>query len=103
MITVTVLYPKVPGVGFDTHYYLHMHMPLVRERLSPALESAGVEFGISGAGPDDPAPFAALCHLRFASVEDFNEAFAPHAGELVGDVGNFTAVQPVFQISEIAG
>ena len=35
------------------------------------------------------------------SVQDFQGAFGPHSDEIMGDIPNFTRIQPVVQISEI--
>jgi uncharacterized protein (TIGR02118 family) len=43
----------------------------------------------------------ALCHLVYESKAAFREAFAPHAELLMGDMINYTDIEPVFQVSEI--
>jgi uncharacterized protein (TIGR02118 family) len=40
-------------------------------------------------------------HLLFDSVEAYQQAFAPHVDAIMGDVKNYTNVEPVVQISEI--
>ena len=35
MISVVVLYPNKAGSKFDLDYYVHRHLPLVRDRLQP--------------------------------------------------------------------
>ena len=35
------------------------------------------------------------------SVEAFNAGFGPHANEILGDIPNYTDLQPVMQISEV--
>ena len=37
----------------------------------------------------------------FDSVDAFQQSFGPHAEEILGDLPNFTNVQPTIQISEI--
>lgn len=39
--------------------------------------------------------------LLFDSVEDFQNAFGPHAAEITGDIPNYTDTTPVIQISEV--
>ncbi|MET0506685.1 MAG: EthD family reductase, partial [Burkholderiaceae bacterium] len=34
-------------------------------------------------------------------VEAFQSAFGPHAGEILGDIPNYTDLQPVIQLSEV--
>ena len=40
-------------------------------------------------------------HLYFDSLAEFQAAFAPVATTLLGDIPNYTNVQPVIQISEV--
>ena len=40
-------------------------------------------------------------HLFCDSVEAFQVGFGPHAGEIMGDIPNYTDIAPVIQISEI--
>jgi len=101
MIKVSVLYPNAPGARFDMNYYLSRHMPLVRERCAPACHGIAVEGGVSGGEPGSPAPYIAAGHLTFDSVAAFQKAFAPHAAEILGDIPNYTNIQPVIQIAEI--
>lgn len=42
-----------------------------------------------------------MCHLYCDSVEAFNAAFGPHAKEIMGDIANYTDLQPQLQISEV--
>lgn len=102
MIKVTVLYPNTPDAKFDMKYYVTHHMPMVRDRCAPACRSIAAEGGVAGGAPGTSAPYIALGHLTFDSVEAFEKAFGPHAGEIMADVRNYTNVQPVIQISEIS-
>jgi uncharacterized protein (TIGR02118 family) len=43
--------------------------------------------GVRKAG--SPAPYLALGHLYFESVDAFQKAWAPHAAQIVADVPNF--------------
>jgi uncharacterized protein (TIGR02118 family) len=78
MIKVSVMYPNQEGTHFDIAYYCSTHMNLVRKLLGPALVNIAVDEGIAGATPGTPAPFVAVGHLYFESVEKFQEAFGPH-------------------------
>ncbi len=40
-------------------------------------------------------------HLYFDSVEAFQAVFGPHAGPIMGDIPNYTNVQPTIQVSEV--
>lgn len=74
---------------------------MVQEKLGAALKGVAVEQGLSGAEPGSQATYVAMGHLLFDSVEAFQEAFGPHAEAIMGDVPNYTDVQPTIQISEV--
>jgi uncharacterized protein (TIGR02118 family) len=42
-----------------------------------------------------------MCHIFSESVDAFQAAFGPHAGEIQGDIANYTDLTPVMQISEV--
>jgi len=101
MIKVSVLYPKTDSSSFDMDYYCNTHIPMVREKCGAALKNVAVEGGLGGGAPDSPPPYAAMGHLYFDTIEDFQSSFGPHAAAIMADVPNYTNVQPVVQISEI--
>lgn len=102
MIKVSVIYPNNPGSRFDHGYYMENHVPLVASRLGPAgMRKAEIDRGIGSATPGEPAPFHAIAHLHFDSVDAFGAAFQPHAAEIMGDIANYTDISPTIQISEI--
>ncbi|MGQ0575731.1 MAG: EthD family reductase [Pseudonocardia sp.] len=101
MIKVSVYYPNSDGATFDMDYYVATHMPLVHDRCSPAIRGMSVDGGLAGGAPGAPAPFAAVGHLLFDSVEDFQSAFGPHSDEIMGDIPNYTKIEPMIQISEV--
>jgi uncharacterized protein (TIGR02118 family) len=88
---------------FDMDYYLNKHVPMVVSRLSPTgLVRGEIDEGMAGFPPDQPAPYAVVGHLVFDRLEDFQNGFAQHGAEIMGDVPNFTNIQPMVQISRIA-
>lgn len=101
MIKVSVMYPHVPGARFDHAYYRDKHMPLVAARMGATLKSYTVDKGLAGGTPDAPPVYVGMCHLFCDSVESFNAGFGPHAKEILGDIPNYTDLQPVLQISEV--
>ena len=101
MIKVSVLYPKQEGSHFDMDYYCATHMPMAQRLLAPAIKGIAVEQGVCGNTPDSPPTYAAMGHLLFESLEAFLAVFLPHAATLVGDIPNYTNVQPTTQISEV--
>jgi uncharacterized protein (TIGR02118 family) len=100
MIKVSVLYPNNANIKFDMNYYLAKHIPMVKEKLGSACKNVAVEEGIAGGAPGAAATYVAMAHLAFDSVEAFQAAFGPHAEAIMGDIPNYTNVQPVVQISQ---
>ncbi len=97
MIRVSVMYPNEKGKRFDLEYYVHQHMGLCRKLMGPAvLVKAEVD-----KAADPNAPFVCIGHLYFKTMEDFQNGFFPHAGDLAADVAKCTDITPQLQISEI--
>ncbi|NMG74598.1 EthD family reductase [Aromatoleum diolicum] len=101
MIKVSVLYLHSDGCRFDFGYYCNRHMPMVKERLGDACQGIAVDQGISGDAPGSQPHCIAMGHLFFESVDAFQNAFAPHAEAIMGDIPNYTDIQPVIQVSEV--
>jgi uncharacterized protein (TIGR02118 family) len=101
MIKVSVLYPKTADSTFDIDYYCKQHMPMVKAKVGAALKGMAVDYGMAGGTPGSSPAYAAMGHLHFDSVEAFQAAFGPHAKEIMGDIPNYTNVQPVVLISEV--
>ncbi len=101
MVRVTVVYPNVPGSHFDVEYYLNTHVPLANKLLEPAIQSLTVDIGVSGALPEQQAPFAAIFNITCESAAVFAQAFEANAAELQADIPNYTDIIPVIQVSEI--
>lgn len=99
MIRVSVFYPT--GASFNEDYYVNNHMPMIAEKLGDALVKWEADKGLAGAAPGSPPPFVAAAHLYFNSLPEFMQAFAPHAGAIMGDIPNYTDGQAQVQISEI--
>ena len=74
---------------------------MVRQKLGAALKGVATDRGIGGEEPGSPAPYLAMAHLLFESVESFQTSFGPHAQEFAADVPNYTNTQPTIQISEV--
>jgi uncharacterized protein (TIGR02118 family) len=102
MIKVTVLYANKPGGKFDFDYYINKHMKLVKEKFGPmGLVKTEVDKGLGGRGPGAPAPYVAIGHMVFNSIEDFLKAEQAHGKDLGADIPNFTNIEPQFQVNEI--
>ena len=101
MIKVSVFYPYRANARFDMNYYCEQHMPLVRRLLGSAVKHTAVEQGLSGRTAGSSPLYVALGHMYFESVPAFVEAWTPHAAEVLGDIPNYTDLQPQIQISEV--
>jgi uncharacterized protein (TIGR02118 family) len=98
---VSVMYQIGAGNRFDLDYYLKTHMPLVDARWAQyGLKSARVLRGI-GSPSGDPARHHIIALLDFDTLDAFKAAAAAHGAEVLGDVPNFTDVQPDIQFSEV--
>ncbi len=100
-IKVSVLYPDGEGKTFNMDYYCSTHIPMVAELLGDAVQGASVEKGIAGGAPGSTATYQAMGNLYFDSVESFQNSFGPNAEKILGDLPNFTNIEPVIQISEV--
>ena len=101
MIKVSVLYPNAEGKKFDMDYYCNTYLPMVGQLLGHALKGASVEKGLSGAIPGAKASYVAMGNMYYNSIEEFQTAFGPNAPKIMGDLPNFTDIEPVIQISEV--
>jgi len=100
-IKVSVVYPNSEGEKFDMNYYCNKRVPMVGALLGEALKGATVEMGIGGGAPGSSAPYAGMGNMYFNSVEEFENAFGPNADKIMGDLPNFTDIEPVIQVSEV--
>ena len=101
MIKVSVLYPNGEGKKFDMDYYCNKHLPMAARLLGESIKGATVEKGLGGAAPGTPAPYIAMGNIYFDSIQAFQTAFGPHVEKIMGDLPNFTDIEPVMQISEV--
>ena len=101
MIKVNVYYPYSDGESFDMDYYSTKHIPMVQELTGAACKGASVESGLGGGAPGEPPTYVAVGSLLFDSVESFQGAFGPHAGQIMGDIPNYTKINPIIQISQV--
>jgi uncharacterized protein (TIGR02118 family) len=102
MIKVTVMWPESEEAPFNHDYYLEQHIPMAVELFGQQLKKVEVDRGVGGLGPGSPPPYAAITQFHFASLEDFQAAFGRHGAQITEDQPNFSAIDPVVQISEVA-
>lgn len=101
MTKVTILYENGEGKTFDMNYYSETHIPLVASLLGESLKGVAIDKGMSGRTAEEPIPYLAIGYLYFDSLSDYQKSFGPNAAEIVGDIPNFTNIQPILQISEV--
>jgi uncharacterized protein (TIGR02118 family) len=82
-------------------YYRDTHLPLVRARWNPCgLRELKILHGAGAPGGGAPT-YSVIALLTFDSAADFDQAVAQHGGEILGDIPNFSNVQPLIQINEV--
>lgn len=101
MVKVTILYPNDSIANFDMDYYANKHMPMLDSLFGETLKKIEIDRGIAGRTPADAVPYLAIGYLYFDTLEAYQEAFAPHAETILGDIPNYTNVMPTVQISEV--
>ncbi len=101
MIKVSVMYPSGDGKKFNMDYYLQKHVPMVVGLLGDSVKGAAIEKGLGSAAPGSTAPFEICAHLYFETMGDYQNSFGPNAEKIMGDIPNFTNIEPVVQVSEV--
>ena len=100
MLTIAVFYAKTATARFDIAYYLNTHTP-PRKRLFEPFRMQNLRL-LRGTGSLDgsPAPYEGLAFLDMPLLEGLQHALAQHASQVLGEIPNYTDVQPVIQIIE---
>ena len=102
MVRLSVMYPATPGSRFNWDYYLGPHLELSRKLLTPrGLVRTEIDRGLGGLPPGTPAPYHAVGHLFFRTLDDLQSALAATAAQFIADDRNYTDVPSVVQISEV--
>ena len=101
MIRLTVLYPAKDGETFNYDYYFNDHHKLLVSRWKPeGMVSCEFDKGVSDPA-GDKAPYLAIAHLKCNSAEELQKALAKHGAEIIGDVRNYTNIEPIMQVNEV--
>jgi len=101
MVCISVLYANASGKKFDHDYYAQRHMPMVMDRCKGSgLMRYEIDKGLAGGAPGSPAPFVCIGRLYFDAVEGFQKAMGAHGPEIMGDVRNYTDIEPQIQVSQ---
>ncbi len=101
MIKVAIMYPNEEGKTFNMDYYADKHMPMVADLFGEPLKLYAIDKGIAGRTPDEPIPYIAIGYFYFDKLSDYQDAFGPNAEKILGDIPNYTDIQPAVQISEV--
>jgi len=96
MIAMTILYPRTDDSTFDMDYYTSKHMPLLAERLGDSCQGWGAAAIAEG-------KYAAMGWAMVTSQDDLDATLKEHGAEIMGDVPNYTNVQPDLLVGEVAG
>jgi uncharacterized protein (TIGR02118 family) len=101
LFKVAVLYPNGEGKTFDMDYYESKHMPMVAGFLGKNLQFYEIDKGIAGRTPTDKVPYLAVGYFYVKDVAEYNKAIALNRETIIGDIKNYTNIQPVIQVSEV--
>ena len=98
---IAILYPGGQDKTFDMDYYENKHMPMVAGYLGKNLKFYEIDKGISGRTPNDKAPYVAIGYFYCYDVAEYGKAISENREAVIGDIKNYTNIQPVIQISQI--
>ena len=102
MVRLSIMYPAKPGSRFDWDYYLGPHLELAARLLNArGLVRTEIDRGIGSLPPGSPAPYHAIGHLFFRTMEELMAALAATAADFIEDQQRYTDVASVIQISEV--
>jgi uncharacterized protein (TIGR02118 family) len=74
---------------------------MVKALTGAACKGVTYSSGISGGAPDSKPTYVATGTLYFDSLEAFQTAFAAHAAQIMGDIPNYTDIEPLIEIGEV--
>ncbi|MEP4196560.1 MAG: EthD family reductase [Aliishimia sp.] len=100
-LSLQVIYPISDDTHFDMDYYLGTHMGLVDTHMGAHIGSTLVTKGLAG-GPDAPPGIYAIASMMFTDQAAMDAALGASA-PVMGDIPNFTDVQPQILIGEVVG
>lgn len=85
---------------FDFNYYSTKHIPMVSRLLGANNKKTEIRKGI--ASPDgSSAAFVCIASIWISSIEEFQATLAKHGAEIMGDIPNYTDIQPIIQVDEV--
>jgi uncharacterized protein (TIGR02118 family) len=97
-MSLNVIYPTHDGARFDAAYYRATHIPLAMKvmKADSVMLIEGVPMGTA-----TTAPYAMICHFKFASAEAIKTALAnPGMAEVRADIAKFTDIKPTIMLGK---
>jgi uncharacterized protein (TIGR02118 family) len=102
MIKVSVMYPATTESRFDWDYYLGEHLRLSRKLLGGrGLVRIEIDRGLGSLPPGASAPYHAVGHLFFRTMEEMQSALSETATQFIEDERKYAPAGSVVQISEV--
>jgi len=93
MISVVILYPKSDDSTFDMDYYSGKHMPMLADAIGENCKG----WGVSAPG----AKYHAVGWVMVESKDAWNSTLAEHGAAIMGDVPNYTNVNPELIVGDV--
>lgn len=100
MYCVLVAYPKKDGTRFDFDYYSKKHVPMVAGFMGANAVKTEVRKGLSAPDGSPPA-FVCVATFWIKSVDDFKATLGQHGPQILGDIPNYTNIEPIIQVDEV--
>ncbi len=100
MFCISVAYPGKDGARFDFDYYATRHIPMVTRLLGANAVRSEIRKGVASAD-GSPAAFVCMGTIWIRSVEEFQATLDKHGAEIMGDIPNYTDIQPILQVDEV--
>lgn len=102
MISVIMMYPRTSDSQFNWDYFLNNHIPRIREIFKDlGLQRIDLHTGVASAMPGQPPPYMCICEIMLDNIEGFQRGFMQEGAWIMGDIHNYSTVQPLVQISNI--
>ncbi len=102
MVSLSVLYPASSGSTFDWDYYLGPHTALAKRLLEPrGLLRIEISRGVGGFPLGAVAPYYAIAHLYFATMQKLQTAIGETAAELITDQKKYYNGGSIVQVNEV--
>lgn len=100
MYCVTVLYPNQPDAHFDFDYYRDRHIPMMLRLLGDNVQRLELRRGLQSVD-GGTAPYLCLLNTHIRSVEAFTQVMTEQADRVLGDIPNYTNLQPLIQVDQL--